>query len=96
MSKKCEKCLSKNVCRWYAGGKGKNLCCADHFPCPEQKSAENYIELDVAIQILEKYLTKDAEDLKDDSVVKQVYLMARDHAITYLKFISQMRGKGEI
>lgn len=41
---KCENCLSKSVCRWYENGAGKNLCCADAFPCPEQKDKDLFIE----------------------------------------------------
>ena len=42
---KCENCLSKNVCRWYENGTGKNLCCADDFPCPEQKDKDHFIKV---------------------------------------------------
>jgi hypothetical protein len=42
---KCNNCLSKNVCRWYENGTGKNLCCADDFPCPEQKDKDSFIKL---------------------------------------------------
>jgi hypothetical protein len=42
---KCENCLSKNVCRWYENGAGKNLCCADDFPCPEQKDKDHFIKV---------------------------------------------------
>lgn len=45
MSGKCENCLSKNVCRWYENGEGKNLCCADDFPCPEHKPKSRFVEL---------------------------------------------------
>ena len=42
---KCESCLSKNVCRWYENGTSKNLCCADDFPCSEQKDKNRFIEV---------------------------------------------------
>ena len=58
MSVKCENCLSKNVCRWYENGTGKNLCCADDFPCPEQKDKNHFIKVPCKVGDVVYYLAR--------------------------------------
>jgi len=50
------------------------------------------INREEAIYILEKYMTKDTESLKD-GIVKDVYLMAKDHAKGYLKIMESAENR---
>lgn len=43
-----------------------------------------FLRLSEAVIILNKYMTSDTENVRD-GIVKEVYLMAKDHAINYLK-----------
>jgi hypothetical protein len=52
---KCEKCLSHNVCKWWANGDGHNLNCTDEVVCPEYKDKSLFVELPCRCKDCEHY-----------------------------------------
>lgn len=72
MTDKCENCLSKNVCRWYENGTGKNLCCADAFPCPEQKDKDHFIKVPYKVGTKVYVITSQTSDNRNLYIFEDV------------------------